>query len=62
MLTFTLGFALVFLSGLGLALVVAEALVLLWRIHDEEELLRHEFAAEWDAYARASWRLLPFVY
>jgi protein-S-isoprenylcysteine O-methyltransferase Ste14 len=62
MLMFTVGFTLVFRSELGLVLVLAETLVLLWRIHDEEELLRHEFAAEWDAYARASWRLLPFVY
>lgn len=61
-LIFTVGLALVFRSGLGLILVVAQALVLLWRIHDEEKLLRHEFATEWDTYARASWRLLPFVY
>jgi len=46
MLMFTLGLVLVFRSGLGLVLVVAETLVLLWRIHDEEELLRQEFAAE----------------
>lgn len=61
-LLFTLGFALVLGSGVGLALVCAEAAVLLWRIRDEEDLLRREFGAEWEAYARRSWRLVPFAY
>jgi protein-S-isoprenylcysteine O-methyltransferase Ste14 len=59
---FTAGFSLVFRSGPALALVGAEAAVLLWRIRDEEALLRREFGDAWDAYARRSWRLLPFVF
>jgi predicted kinase/protein-S-isoprenylcysteine O-methyltransferase Ste14 len=59
---FTLGLALVFRSGVGLALVGGVTLVLLWRIRDEELLLHREFGAEWEAYARRSWRLLPFVH
>ncbi len=59
---FTLGFALVFRSGVGLALVPAETFVLLWRIGDEEALLRSEFGPAWDAYAERSWRLVPFVF
>ncbi len=38
------------------------ALVLLWRIHDEEAFMQQAFGAEWETYARASWRLVPFVY
>lgn len=32
------------------------------RIHVEERVLRGHFGAEYDAYARRTWRLLPFVY
>ena len=56
------GIALVFRSWVGLALVAAITLVLLWRIHDEEALMRSEFGAEWSAYAARSWRLVPLVY
>jgi protein-S-isoprenylcysteine O-methyltransferase Ste14 len=61
-LVFMLGFALVFRSWLTVAAVLGLTLLLLWRIHDEEGLLRREFGAEWEAYARRSWRLVPFVY
>lgn len=61
-IVFTLGFALVFHSGLGLSLVAAETLVLLWRIRDEEALLHREFGPAWEAYAERSWRLIPFVF
>jgi protein-S-isoprenylcysteine O-methyltransferase Ste14 len=57
-----LGLALVFRSWLALILVAALTLVLLWRIHDEEELMYREFGAEWEAYAHHSWRLIPFLY
>lgn len=61
-LLFTLGIALTYRSWLAVALVAVEGLVLLWRIRDEEALLQREFGAEWEAYARGSWRLLPFLY
>lgn len=36
--------------------------VLLWRIFDQEMFMRQAFGDEWDAYARRTWRLIPFVY
>jgi protein-S-isoprenylcysteine O-methyltransferase Ste14 len=61
-LAFNAGIALVFRSWMALVLTAILALVLLWRIHDEEGLLGQEFGAEWEAYARRSWRLIPFVF
>ncbi len=61
-IVFAAGISLVFRSWLGLVLVAAITLVLLWRIHDEEALMRREFGAEWNAYAARSWRLVPLVY
>ncbi|KAB2865148.1 MAG: isoprenylcysteine carboxylmethyltransferase family protein, partial [Anaerolineae bacterium] len=57
-----LGLALIFASWVGLAIVVVLIGVLLWRIRDEEALMRQEFGAEWDAYAEKSWRLIPYLY
>jgi protein-S-isoprenylcysteine O-methyltransferase Ste14 len=59
---FASGLALVFRSWVAVALCGAICLILAWRIRDEEALLRREFGAEWDAYARRSRRLIPFVY
>jgi len=61
-LLFNTGLALVFRSWLGLILVVALAGVLLWRVHDEEALMRREFGADWEAYSARSWRFIPFIY
>lgn len=36
--------------------------LVLWRIADEEALLRREFGAAWEAYPARTWRLLPLVY
>ena len=59
---YNVGISLVYRSGLALILVAAFTLVLLWRIHDEEELMRQTFGAEWEGYSRRSSRLIPFVY
>jgi protein-S-isoprenylcysteine O-methyltransferase Ste14 len=59
---FAKGIALVFRSEVGLVLIVALFLVLLWRIRDEEALMRQEIGPAWEAYSRKSWRLIPFVY
>jgi len=56
------GLSLVFRSWLALVLVAVLTGVLLWRIHDEEALMRQEFGAEWQSYSSRSWRLVPFVY
>lgn len=57
-----LGFALLFVSSLGLGITAVILALFLWRIHDEERLLRHEFGKEWEAYYQHSWRLLPYTY
>ncbi len=59
---FTLGLSLLFRSWLALAVAAATIVVLRWRIHDEEALLREEFGPEWLAYTQRSWRLIPFLY
>jgi protein-S-isoprenylcysteine O-methyltransferase Ste14 len=61
-LLFSTGISLTFRSWGTLVLVAAMIAVLVWRIHDEEALLRRQFGAAWEAYARKSWRLLPLVY
>lgn len=58
-LLFSLGISLVFASWWALILVVALVLVLMWRIHDEEILLHHQFGAEWEEYVERTWGLLP---
>ncbi|KAF9273741.1 hypothetical protein BGZ68_001246 [Mortierella alpina] len=35
---------------------------LLYRIKNEEAMLKEHFGAEWDVYASKRWRLIPFVY
>jgi len=61
-IVYNVGISLVFLSWLALILVVALAGVLLWRVQDEEALMRQEFGTEWQRYASRSWRLIPFVF
>lgn len=52
----------IFRSAVGLAIVAVIAAVMLWRIHDEEALLREHFREEWEAYRGRTWRLLPSIY
>lgn len=59
---FNVGIALIYRSWLALVFVAVLAMVLLWRIHDEEQLMQQAFGAEWESYAKRSWRLMPFVY
>ncbi len=61
-LLFLSGFALLYRSWPALCLVVLALLVLLWRIADEEALMREQFGAEWDDYARRTPRLVPGLY
>lgn len=61
-LLFFAGISLVFRSGLSLLLVALVAALLLWRIHDEERLMKDEFGAAWQQYAARTWRLVPYVY
>jgi len=59
---FSAGLSLTFRSWLGLILAGALVLVLLWRIHDEEQLMHEEFRSDWEAYCRVTWRLIPFIF
>jgi protein-S-isoprenylcysteine O-methyltransferase Ste14 len=56
------GWALAFRSGVGLLLAALTLIPLIARIHSEEALLRSQFGAEYDAYCKRSWRLLPGIY
>jgi len=57
-----LGLALLFRSWIGLALTLVFAIVVLFRVRDEEAMMRREFGAEWEAYCRRSWRLVPLLF
>ncbi len=59
---FSLGLSLIFLSWAGIVFSGLTLLVLLWRIHDEEELMHKEFGPQWEDYCVHSKRLLPLVY
>jgi protein-S-isoprenylcysteine O-methyltransferase Ste14 len=59
---FTIGIALTFNSWSGLFLVLLIIIVLLWRISDEEKLMRDEFGEKWTAYTKNTNRLIPFIF
>ncbi|MBN3742730.1 MULTISPECIES: isoprenylcysteine carboxylmethyltransferase family protein [Burkholderia] len=58
----SVGWSLVFRSGIGLLLVGLTLVPLVARIRSEEALLRAHFGAEYDAYCARTRRLLPGVY
>jgi protein-S-isoprenylcysteine O-methyltransferase Ste14 len=62
LLVTSLGWVLTFRSGIGVWLVVALLVPLVARIHAEERLLREHFGAEYDAYFKRTWRLVPGIY
>ncbi len=62
LLVLVLGSALVFRSWIGLAADVVLLVTLLWRISDEEKMLQREFGEEWEAYAKRTRRLVPWVW
>jgi protein-S-isoprenylcysteine O-methyltransferase Ste14 len=57
-----IGISFVFRSWSALILVFFLFAVLIWRIRDEEELLRMEFGESWEEYKKRTWRLLPFLF
>jgi protein-S-isoprenylcysteine O-methyltransferase Ste14 len=62
LILFLSGTSLVFRSWMALIFAVASVLVLIWRIRDEENLMRQEFTDTWEEYTKRSWRLIPYVY
>jgi protein-S-isoprenylcysteine O-methyltransferase Ste14 len=61
-LAYNLGMALIFNSGLALALTIGLLAVLIWRIGTEETMMRQAFGSDWTTYTQRSWRLIPLVY
>ena len=62
LLTTSLGWALVFCSGVGVPLALSLLIPLVARMHAEERLLREHFGAEYEAYFALTWRLVPGIY
>lgn len=58
----SLGWGLVFRSGVGVLLTALMTAVLLARIRSEETLLRTEFGDEYNAYCARTSRLIPGLY
>ena len=56
------GLPLIFRSQLVFPLLALIAVFVAARIRQEEKLLAEQFGAEFEAYRRRTWRLLPFVY
>jgi len=57
-----LGLSLLFRSWIGIILTLVFFLVVLFRIRDEETMMRAEFGAQWEAYCNKVPRLIPFIY
>jgi len=58
----TLGWALVFRSGVGVVLAASMIAPLIARMNAEEKLLRAHFGSEYDAYCARTSRLIPGIY
>jgi protein-S-isoprenylcysteine O-methyltransferase Ste14 len=57
-----LGWGLAFRGWSGVAIALLLLVPLIPRIHSEERLLRGHFGAEYDAYVKRTWRLIPGIY
>jgi protein-S-isoprenylcysteine O-methyltransferase Ste14 len=62
LIVFPIGAALAFGSWIGMALPLLLVGLFLWRIGDEEKLMRQEFGERWDSYCRHTRRLFPFLF
>jgi protein-S-isoprenylcysteine O-methyltransferase Ste14 len=57
-----IGLSLLFRSWVGIILTLVFVLVALFRIRDEETMMRAEFGEQWEAYCVKARRLIPFIY
>jgi protein-S-isoprenylcysteine O-methyltransferase Ste14 len=57
-----LGWGLAFRGWSGVVIALLLLVPLIPRIHSEERLLRGHFGAEYDAYVKRTWRLIPGIY
>jgi len=62
LMLYSVGWALVFRSGVGLLLVALMVPPLLARIRSEETLLRTHFGSEYKQYQARTWRMIPGLY
>jgi protein-S-isoprenylcysteine O-methyltransferase Ste14 len=62
MLITSLGWVLAFRSGVGALLALSLLIPLVARMRAEERLLREQFGAEYEAYFKRTWRLVPGIY
>jgi protein-S-isoprenylcysteine O-methyltransferase Ste14 len=62
LMIYSVGWALVFRSGVGLLLVALMVPPLLARIRSEEKLLRTHFGSQYDDYRARTWRMIPGLY
>lgn len=62
LMLYSVGWALVFRSGVGLLLVALMVPPLLARIRSEETLLRTHFGGEYEQYQARTWRMIPGLY
>jgi protein-S-isoprenylcysteine O-methyltransferase Ste14 len=62
MLINSAGWALVFRSSVGLALVACLLIPLVARMHAEERRLREHFGTEYETYFKRTWRLVPGIF
>jgi len=58
----SLGFVLLFSSIIGLILIAAATIFLLFRIQKEEKMLTNRFGAEYQEYKRKTKKILPRIY
>jgi protein-S-isoprenylcysteine O-methyltransferase Ste14 len=58
----SIGWALLFRSGVGIFIALLQLIPLVARIRSEERLLAEHFGAEYERYRARTWRLLPGIY
>ena len=56
------GWALAFRSLVGVIIALLHLVPLIARMDSEEALLRSQFGADYDAYYKRTWRLVPWLY
>ena len=61
-ITRNLGFALLFSSLYGLAVMIIANLFLIIRIHIEEKMLIAQFGKEYKEYMKKTYKLMPYIY